>query len=216
MRKRKCIPKLSDNVNENIEILLQQAEQTSNGARNTVDDLIVLSNEFLDSLYNEATRLYVFWKVVDEYICKKYNRPNHLLHILCNLEPKYFIVYQLLKDSEVIYVGKTTNIHKRLVAHKKKAFNGVSLFKCPDEESQDILEQTLIEKYRPILNKALNFNLVDKSLSLPEFQDISTFHLDFFSASGSKLRLSAHNHVWANIGFVAKDKLKNTPHWWTN
>jgi hypothetical protein len=216
-KNRRLIPNLSDNVNENIELILSQAEQTSNGARNKVEDLFKLTDDFLKTLYNDATKEYVFWKITDEYIGKKYYRPNHLLYLCKQLEPKYFIVYQLLKDGEIVYIGKTSNIHKRLASHiKNKDFNNVLLFKCPDETYQSVLEQTLIEKYRPPLNKSLNLNLIDPSLTLPHFQNILDFNLDFFTPSNMAMRLPANNHVWINIGFVSKDKLRNTPHWLNN
>lgn len=214
MSKKKSIPKLSHSVTENIEMFIEQAELSSQSAKNTVEDLMILSNEFLKTLTTQSTKDYVFWKIVDEYIIKKYKRPNHLRNIYCKLEPKYFIVYQLLREDELMYVGKTIDIHKRLSSHlKDKDFNKVLLTRCETEKEQDTLEQTLIERFRPKLNKALNINLVDDSLIIPEFKDISDFHLDFFNISSLPFRLQQKDHIWLGNGFVSLSKLMNKPYW---
>lgn len=213
-KKVKNIPEVTHDVYVDMEMLLSQAEMTTNAARNTVDDLYRVASEFINSLANETTRDYVFWKIVDEYIYKKYNRPNHLRYLISNLEPKYLLVYQLLLDGEIIYVGKTNNIHNRLVAHSKdKLFDKVLLAKCEDEVNQSALESTLIEIIRPPLNRSLNLQQIDSNIVIPEFTDSLEFQLDFITPTRFPLGLVPKNHVWLGNGFASLDKLKNKPYW---
>lgn len=157
----------------------------------------------------------MFWKIVDEYISKKYNRPNHLRHLIFNLTPTYLLVYQLLLDGEVIYVGKSNNIHNRLSTHSKtKVFDKVLLAKCEDEVSQSVLEATLIDRLRPPLNKSLDLRQIDANLVIPEFTDSLEFQLDFISATRFPLGLVPKNHVWLGNGFASLDRLKNKPYWY--
>lgn len=213
-KKVKNIPEITHDVYVDMEMLLSQAEMMTGAARNTIEDMQEVTSKFIKSLANEATRDYVFWKIVDEYIYKKYNRPNHLRQLIFNLEPKYLLVYQLLLDGEIVYVGKTNNIHNRLFSHSKdKAFDKVLLAKCEDELSQSMLENTLIELIRPPLNKSLNLQQVDTKLIIPEFIDSLDFQLDFITPTRFSLGLVPKNHVWLGNGYASLDKLKNKPHW---
>ncbi len=209
------IPEISNNLHEDMEMLLNQAEITSCKARNTVKDMEEVVSKFIESLTDEATREYVFWKIVDEYICKKYHRPNHLRYLISKLEPKYLLVYQLILEGEVVYIGKTSDIHKRLITHSKnKTFDKVLITKCDNEYNQSVLEHTLIELIRPPLNKCLNLKEVDFSIVIPEFTDSRDFQLDFITSTNSPFGLVPKNHVWVGNGFASLTRLKNKPHWY--
>lgn len=143
MNKLRCIPELSNDLYEDIEMLLSQAEMTTNKARNTVEDMESVAADFIKSLSAQATREWVFWKLIDEYIVKTYNRPNHLRQVIHNTRPLEFLVYQLIRKNEVVYVGKSSSIDKRLLSHSKdKVFDNVLLCKCDNETDQQILENT--------------------------------------------------------------------------
>ena len=65
-------------------------------------------------------------------------------------------VYHLIKDNEVIYIGQSSNIKKRLYGHKSKQYDSVEIFHCDTEEERRALEKEHIEKYRPDFNITLN------------------------------------------------------------
>lgn len=61
-------------------------------------------------------------------------------------------VYFLMKDKQIVYVGKTENGISRIFAHKDKDFDSYSFFKT--EKSQlDWIESVNIIHYKPIYNK---------------------------------------------------------------
>ena len=76
-------------------------------------------------------------------------------------------VYVLYKKSDIIYIGKSKNIKKRIDQHKAdKDFDKVKSIIFKNESYIDIYEPYLINKYKPILNRDLirsedNFLLPD-------------------------------------------------------
>lgn len=72
--------------------------------------------------------------------------------------PKYenCFVYFLLKNCEVVYVGQTQNGLIRPLSHRDKDFDEIKLIYCEASEL-DILEDTYIQKYKPIYNKQNNY-----------------------------------------------------------
>ncbi len=68
-------------------------------------------------------------------------------------------IYCLIKDNEIVYVGKTINIQSRILTHKKdegKEFNSFSIIaKLPAEISEQELLK-LEEKYIKLLKPKLN------------------------------------------------------------
>ena len=79
-------------------------------------------------------------------------------------------VYVLYKKSDIIYIGKSKNIKKRIDQHKTdKDFDRVKSIVFKNESYIDIYEPYLINKYKPILNRDLirredNFLLPDITL----------------------------------------------------
>ena len=61
-------------------------------------------------------------------------------------------VYFLLKDNEVVYVGKTSNGITRPLSHKNKIYDEIYILYCNEENLTDS-EDDFILKYRPIYNK---------------------------------------------------------------
>lgn len=68
-------------------------------------------------------------------------------------------VYFLLRDEEVVYVGKTSIGITRPFNHKDKYFTSVKLIHC-DYSKLDQTEDFYIEKYKPIYNKSRNYNVI--------------------------------------------------------
>lgn len=64
-------------------------------------------------------------------------------------------IYFLIKNNEIVYVGKSVCIEARVAAHRskgEKAFDNVIYFECPEEEV-DQIEKILIGKLQPKYNK---------------------------------------------------------------
>jgi predicted GIY-YIG superfamily endonuclease len=60
------------------------------------------------------------------------------------------MIYFLLKDDDLIYIGKTTRLSQRLSEHKNKDFNSYAAI---NTDNDDIYEYSLIDRYKPALNK---------------------------------------------------------------
>lgn len=72
--------------------------------------------------------------------------------------PKYedCFIYFLLKNGEVVYVGQTQHGLTRPLSHRDKDFDEIKILYCKSNEL-DILEDTYIQKYKPIYNKQNNY-----------------------------------------------------------
>ena len=73
------------------------------------------------------------------------------------IKSEHYVVYKLLKDGRVIYVGKSCNIISRLYQHqtdKNKDFDDVDIIDCLKVDL-DEMEFAYICKYSPKLNKDL-------------------------------------------------------------
>jgi excinuclease UvrABC nuclease subunit len=60
-------------------------------------------------------------------------------------------VYLLFDKDELVYVGKSMDVIRRLKEHKAKKFDSMKIIKCSDETSS-FLERLLIEYYFPKYN----------------------------------------------------------------
>lgn len=65
------------------------------------------------------------------------------------------LVYFLIENDEVVYVGKTKRGLLRPLSHVDKYFNRLEVLECI-EEVVDMLENKFIAKYLPKYNKSLN------------------------------------------------------------
>ena len=70
-----------------------------------------------------------------------------------------YCIYFLKMNDEIVYIGKTVNIFKRLSSHvqeRKKIFNNIDILVC-DKSEMDALEIELIKKHKP------KYNIVNNS-----------------------------------------------------
>ncbi len=83
-----------------------------------------------------------------------------------------FYIYKYVQHGQIIYIGKTTNLDKRIKEHTKdklKNFKGeIYYFKCPHKTAMDSWEYFLINKYHPLYNKSLN-EKVNININEPEW-----------------------------------------------
>ena len=71
----------------------------------------------------------------------------------------YKFIYCLIKDKEVVYVGKTINIQNRILTHKRDENKDFDSFSIIAQLPNDISEQELLkleEKYIKLLKPKLN------------------------------------------------------------
>ncbi len=72
------------------------------------------------------------------------------LHEFQPLEP---VIYFLVKDSHIVYVGSTTELANRLKGHREKDFDRVFFLKISSLKDLRALEHELIRALNPPLNK---------------------------------------------------------------
>jgi hypothetical protein len=65
-------------------------------------------------------------------------------------------VYLLIKDSEVVYVGRSQNLKLRLKQHRRdKDFDRHEFYRCESIDKAKDLEAVLIQQHRPRLNQRI-------------------------------------------------------------
>jgi len=70
---------------------------------------------------------------------------------------KNYLIYFLLKDKEVVYVGQTTQNVIRPFSHKDKIFDSVAIiYQSEDKDKLNEIEEFYIKKYCPRYNKTFN------------------------------------------------------------
>ena len=72
-----------------------------------------------------------------------------------------FYIYKYVLNNKIMYIGQTTDIHKRIQNHTKEInFNNpnyqIFYASIPNKISMDIYEYLLIKKYKPIYNITYN------------------------------------------------------------
>ena len=83
-------------------------------------------------------------------------------------------IYKYVRDSEIIYIGKTKNLQQRHKQHLQEAgkfleTDELYYFLCPTSNIMDVYETALINKYHPILNKADNISTIDIIVKEPDW-----------------------------------------------
>jgi hypothetical protein len=68
------------------------------------------------------------------------------------------LVYFLINEKEVVYVGQTNNGLTRPFSHTDKNFTEVKIFPCLPQQL-DYWEDHFIQKYKPIHNKQCNYKM---------------------------------------------------------
>jgi excinuclease UvrABC nuclease subunit len=66
-------------------------------------------------------------------------------------------VYFLIKDGEIVYIGKSVNLRSRLNTHRReKDFDSVYVLECEGDFPLFMNEYNHIRKFRPVLNIPYN------------------------------------------------------------
>ena len=66
------------------------------------------------------------------------------------------LIYFLLKNGEVVYVGQTKKGISRPLSHHDKKFDEIKILYCPENEL-DYTEDKFIQKYKPVYNHQCNY-----------------------------------------------------------
>lgn len=118
-------------------------------------------NEVLNKKRSEVGVKYINYEKVSESRVV-FNKENYerfdIKNILLSNKDKY--IYFLLKNEELVYIGKSNgSLLGRISSHiKDKDFDDVYVRAVNDVKSLDKYEKKWIEKYRPKLNKEFIFN----------------------------------------------------------
>jgi len=143
----------------------------------------LIYNNFMEFIYNNLNNYFIN-KICDIRLLKKLKdkldkNKYYIRFMEINPEENYVViddicnnsgVYVIYKKSDIIYIGKSKNIKKRIDQHKAdKDFDKVKSIIFKNESYIDIYEPYLINKYKPILNRDLirsedNFLLPDITL----------------------------------------------------
>lgn len=86
----------------------------------------------------------------------KFNEPDKDIKTIPNILDS--LIYFLLNEGEVVYVGQTNNGLRRPFSHRDKEFTEIKFFFCPSQEL-DYWEDCYIQKYDPIYNKQSNYKM---------------------------------------------------------
>lgn len=104
--------------------------------------------KFVDLAYDQRTENKYFF--VFSSVAKKLKPPSNY-------------VYLLMKDGDIVYVGKSTRITSRLNDHRQenqKDFDSVMIKEVETEYEMDVLENSLIYKLKPKYNKTVRMDYV--------------------------------------------------------
>lgn len=87
--------------------------------------------------------------------------------IATNLEEvqvhRSLVIYFLLFLGDLVYVGKSNNVHSAITRHHDKEFDQVFIRKVDPEADIDLLEQACIVYLKPRLNRQVSSNKVPLS-----------------------------------------------------
>lgn len=101
-------------------------------------------------------------------------------------------VYFLFNNSELVYVGQSENIVKRIHEHTDKLFTHYSHIKCSKKELL-VLEKKYIQTYNPVYN----INLKNKTLEISaEIEDvmIRTNNIGLFKNNKFHIKINEINY----------------------
>ena len=88
-----------------------------------------------------------------------------------------FCVYALWDKDEIVYVGQSTQLGQRIMAHTKdKLFDSYSFFDCGSFEEMDSIESTLIIQLQPKYNTQYGNGYESLAKLRRRIQEISDKH----------------------------------------
>ncbi|MCP4989208.1 MAG: GIY-YIG nuclease family protein [Colwellia sp.] len=124
-----------------------------------------ITQDITNLLREGFTKDYMFTTLVEQSNISRIaeRKIGKLAHALRELKPDMLFVYKLMQGDETIYIGQSKGLYKRLYVHKRsKTFDRVFIHYCKSKHEMDTLENYLILKNKPKLNKDLNLWLASE------------------------------------------------------
>lgn len=89
-------------------------------------------------------------------------------------ERKSYVVYFLIKDSELVYIGRTNNFFWRLSEHQddSKDFDDFRVIEFKCKEATVFAEKFYVTTYKPKLNKQRYTKYVNENFTLIKYSEI--------------------------------------------
>lgn len=143
---RKAIAKKSHETRRKNKLTaLQQKTEQLRLRDSLLQEIIALENKLCEMKKHQALSM-VSHKATKEYLLTR-------TQLLENEIPWNSLVgiYFLIHDNEIVYIGQSTNVYRRLTAHSDKQFSGYAVVPCETHEL-DILESLYIHCLQPKYN----------------------------------------------------------------
>ena len=89
-------------------------------------------------------------------------------------ERKSYVVYFLIKNSELVYVGRTNNFFWRISGHQEdgKDFDDFRIMEIECKETVVFVEKFYVTTYKPKLNKQRYTKYVNEHFTLLKYSEI--------------------------------------------
>lgn len=111
-------------------------------------------------------------------------------------------VYALISHGEVLYIGATIDLRKRLIRHKwKTIFTGVRYMLVPVSQLAE-METEQLRKWRPKLNNVFTSRRPSNKVKIEGYEDAEAYHDGKFRSFGKARRVRA-----ASIYYPRRDGL---------
>lgn len=123
------------------------------------DFLLKVEEEIKDKVHDKN---YLFKSVFEEFTKHPTAKGRSTVKesVLFRLKPDLYFVYKLYCKEELVYIGFSKRVSNRLNTHlKDKEVDKIELCKCSSKEEAEHLENHLILKHKPSLNKSVNLRL---------------------------------------------------------
>ena len=88
------------------------------------------------------------------------------------------MIYFLLKNDDLVYIGKTTRLTDRLYEHRDKDY---SQYAAISTNNDDLIEHALINTYKPALNK----RTLSVIKTMQAFNDQALYNIRTFKDNGA-------------------------------
>lgn len=106
---------------------------------------------------------YTYTTLVENYVesSTRRGKKTHMMNTIqyFNNKVRSPCVYKLYNEDSLVYIGKTVNLSDRICSHSEtKEFDKTEAYFCNPLEDVDALENGLILKYTPALNKTVSLD----------------------------------------------------------
>lgn len=179
---------------------------------------VMVEDRIGDLLNCGYTKEYLFTLLVEQNNTEKVykGKAGKIVLAMYNLQPTINFIYKLYQDSELVYVGRTTAIKERLSKHRRsKKFNNTSIYLCNDTDNVDVIENGLIRKYMPPLNKSINLEMARQWDGLePKFNHLGEPCCKFIDSTTTMIRSMPSYLLSFKGGLCVRNDKNIKPYFW--